>query len=231
MQSKHYLTNIYCGKVAERYGIETAIDKHPIYTRLHLSLEGLAGDECGDKYHHGGLDRALHQYPSEHYAYWQEKYGDTYAEKVNWQAPGMGENLSSIGMTEKNVYLGDRYQWGEAIIEVSQPRSPCFKLNKRWAIESLSVDMQGISRCGWLYRIIQPGMVSVDDPLKLITRVTNAMTINAVCETFFGDPLNKDKLLALREQSTLSESWMDKILQRLANNEVENWNLRLLDPV
>jgi MOSC domain-containing protein YiiM len=229
MQSKHYLTNVYCGKVAERYGIETAIDKHPVKVSLYLSLEGLAGDECADKLHHGGLERALHQYPAEHYAYWQEKYGDTYAEKVNWQAAGMGENLSSIGMTEQTVFLGDRYQWGEAIIEVSQPRSPCFKLNKRWGIESLSVDMQGISRCGWLYRVIQPGMVSVNTPLELTDRAANAMTVTAVCEAFFGDPLNNEKLLALKKQSRLSDSWMEKVVQRLASNEVENWSFRLLD--
>lgn len=225
MKSKHYLTNIYCGKVAERYGIETAIDKQPVNTSLYLSVDGLAGDECADKLHHGGLERALHQYPTEHYAYWQEKYNTDNA----WQAAGMGENLSSIGMTEQTVCLGDRYQWGEAIIEVSQPRSPCFKLNKRWGIENLSVDMQDVSRSGWLYRVIQPGMVSVNEPLELIDRVANAMTITAVCETFFGDPLNNEKLLALKKQSRLSDSWMEKIVQRLASNEVENWNFRLLD--
>jgi len=223
MQSKHYLTNIYRGKVAKRYGMETAIDKHPINTRLYLSLEGLEGDECGDKVHHGGVERALHQYPAEHYAYWQEKYTN----QVDWQAAGMGENLSSVGMTEHNVCVGDRYQWGEAIIEVSQPRSPCFKLSERWDIENFSVDMQEVSRCGWLYRVIQPGMVSVDEPLQLIARVENAMTINAVCETFFGDPLNKEKLLVLKQQSKLSDTWMDRVVQRLATNEVESWNFRL----
>lgn len=226
MQSKHYLTNIYCGTVVERYGMQTAIDKRLVKSNLYLSPEGLAGDECGDKDHHGGLDRALLQYPAEHYAYWQEKY----AEKANhWQAPGMGENLSSIGMTEQSVFLGDRYQWGEAIIEVSQPRSPCFKLNKRWGIENFSVEMQNITCCGWLYRVIKPGIVSVNEPLVLISRVDNAMTVSEVCEIFFGDPLNNEKLLALKQQSTLSVSWMDKVVQRLASKEVENWSFRLLD--
>lgn len=232
MQSKHYLMNIYCGKVAQRYGSETAMNKQSVNTRLYLSLEGLAGDECADKRHHGGLERALHQYPLKHYAYWQEKYADHFVEhntdKVNWQAAGMDENLSSTGITEETVCLGDRYQWGEAIIEVSQPRFPCFKLNKRWDIENLSVDIQEVSRCGWLYRVIQPGMVSVDEPLELITRVANAMTIREVCQTFFGDPLNKSGLLQLRQQSTLSDSWLDKVVQRLATKQVENWNFRLL---
>jgi len=233
MQGKHYLLNLYCGKVAKRYGIVTAMDKRPVNTPLYLSRQGLAGDECADQRHHGGLERALHQYPAEHYAYWHAKYGDNNTEHhvgqdKPWRTAGMGENLSSIGMTEQTVCLGDRYQWGQAIIEVSQPRSPCFKLNKRWGRADFSVVMQEISRCGWLYRVIQPGMVSVDEPLELIARVRNAMTIKAVCETFFADPLNRDKLQALGQQSTLSASWQAKVQQRLATQQIENWNFRLL---
>jgi MOSC domain-containing protein YiiM len=234
MENKHYLRNVYCGKVAERYGMETAIDKYAVQTKLYLSVEGLAGDECADKLHHGGLERALHQYPIEHYAYWQEKFGTSKTQGgVNialWQSGGMGENLSSTGMTEETVYLGDRYQWGEAIIEVSQPRSPCFKLNNRWGIEGVALHMQEISRCGWLYRVIQPGMVSVEKPLELIARVDNAMTISVACKIFFGDPLNHEKLLTLKQQSTLSNSWMDRVVQRLATNEVESWSFRLHGP-
>jgi len=224
VKSKHYLNKIYIGTVAKRYDIETAMAKQSVNTRLYLSHEGLAGDECADKRHHGGPERALHQYPLEHYAYWQEKYGVD----INCQTAGMGENLSSEGMTEDTVCLGDRYQWGDAIIEVSQPRSPCFRLNKRWGIENLSVEMQAISRCGWLYRVIQPGMVSVDEPLILISRVTNAMTVREVCQAFFYEPLNQAGLLALTQQSALSDSWMDKVVQRLETGNVENWNFRLL---
>jgi MOSC domain-containing protein YiiM len=227
MNTQHYLSHVYRGKVAQRYGMETAIDKRPIESAVYLSFSGLDGDQCADKIHHGGLDRALHQYPLEHYQYWKT----TYNNQINWQAPGMGENLSSKGMTENNVCVGDRFQWGEAIIEVSQPRSPCFKLNKRWAIDTMSIDMQKNSYCGWLYRVIQPGMVSVQQPLALIVRPTNAMTIRAVCDIFFGEPLCKKGLNQLSQQTTLSDSWMKKIEQRLITNKVENWNLRLFDHI
>lgn len=223
--NKHFhLKGLYRGVPTQRYGFETAIDKSPVSTRIYLSPEGLEGDRCADKRHHGGLERALHQYPLEHYAFWREKYGA----EVDWLAPGMGENLSSAGMTETTVCLGDRYQWGEAVIEVSQPRSPCFKLNKRWGIEGFSVDMQTISRCGWLYRVVQPGWVSADEPLALIERVPNGMTVREVCDLFFGDPLNGAGLLKLKDQSRLSDSWMSKVEARLETNEVENWNFRLL---
>jgi MOSC domain-containing protein YiiM len=224
MNKQHYLNKVYLGKVAQRYGIETAIDKQPIETDLYLSFKGLAGDQCADQRHHGGFDRALHQYPTEHYRYWQNKY----KQSNDWLPSGMGENLSSEGMTEDNVFLGDQYLWGGAIIEVSQPRSPCFKLNKRWGIDTISIDMQATSYCGWLYRVIQPGMVSVNEPLKLVERPFNAMTVRAVCEIFFGDPLNMDKLVKLTEQKALSESWKEKIELRLSNHCVENWRFRLL---
>jgi MOSC domain-containing protein YiiM len=228
MTSKIYPLGVYCGQVTlsqdSGYEFDSAIDKKAVKGKLYLSIEGLEGDECGDKRHHGGTERALHQYPVEHYVYWQKKY----TSNRQWQAPGMGENLSTIGMTEQNVCLGDRYQWGEAVIEVSQPRSPCFKLNAHWGLDTLSVDMQQISRCGWLYRVLTPGFVSVDEPLELISRPENAMSIETVCQHFFTNPLNTEGLLALSKQLSLSRSWMSKVEQRLATGQLENWNFRLL---
>jgi len=226
MIKNNYLKGVYRGKVAQRYGIETAIDKLLVEKSVFLSLEGLAGDQSADLIHHGGPDRALHQYPIEHYAYWIEKYG----KGINWQAGGMGENISSEGMSEDTVCLGDRYQWGEAIIEVSQPRSPCFKLNNRWGIDNFATNMQEVSRCGWLYRVIKPGIVSVQEPLVLIEQVTNTMTLREVCEIYFGNPLDKVGLEKLKQQNTLSNSLLSKVVQRLETNEVENWAFRLLGP-
>ena len=224
MKTKHYLNGVFRGKVKKFHGIESAIEKTAIDYSVYLFLEGLQGDECADQKNHGGYDRALHQYPFEHYVYWRQKY----ELDSDWQIPAMGENLSSIGMTEDTVFIGDRYQWGQAIIEVSQPRSPCFKLNKRLGIEEFSVHMQEVSRCGWLYRVITSGMVSVSQPLELIDRVPNALSVRQACELYFGDPLNRTGLLLLQKQKRLAESWQKKIRQRLATGELENWNFRLL---
>lgn len=224
MNKKQYLDALFQGKIKPFFGFETAIDKSPIEGRVYLSLEGLAGDECADKRHHGGVERALHQYPGEHYLRWAKHYPRV----MNWQAPGMGENISAQGMTEDNVCIGDRYRWGEAIIEVSQPRSPCHKLNKRWGIADFSVQMQKLSCCGWFYRVITPGMVSSEEPLQLIERLPNAMTVRQVCELYFGSPLDKEGLLKLQQQTKLSQSWRSIVEQRLATGEVENWRFRLL---
>ncbi|WP_133407073.1 MOSC domain-containing protein [Parashewanella tropica] len=224
MIDKHFLKRVFTGKVKDSYGIQTAMEKSFVEGDIYLSAEGLEGDECADKRHHGGVDRALHQYPAEHYAYWRQKYDLG----MGWQSAGMGENLSSEGMTEDSVCIGDRYCWGEAIIEVSQPRSPCFKLNRRWGIEDFSVHMQEISRCGWLYRVIKPGMVSVDQPLELVQRVPNAMTVKQACDYYFGTPLERSGLELLKQQERLAQSWKSKVLLRLETGEIENWNFRLL---
>lgn len=221
---KNYdLTGVYIGKVAENYGMTTAIDKQRVSGEIYLSETGLAGDEVADKRHHGGLERALHHYPAEHYRYWQEKYG---ADK-NWQAPGMGENISSFGMTEKNVHIGEQFTWGEAVIEVSQPRSPCNTLNRRWGVVDFSHDMQTISRCGWLYRVIRTGHVSVDMPLVSLGKPSDTLSIYDVCEIFFGDPLNQNGLQCLQQLSGLSESWKNTVNRRLATKQVEDWQARL----
>lgn len=204
--------------------MRTAIDKYTVVGDVYLSLHGLQGDECADKRFHGGLERALHQYPSEHYFYWEDKYNAG----ITWQQAGMGENLSSVGMNEENVCIGDRFKWGEAIIEVSQPRSPCLKLNKRWKVNDFSIHMQNNGRCGWLYRVIQPGIVNVNEPLVLIERCSTSLTIREVCDIYFGTPLNQDGLKRLLDQNRLSASWKETVECRLKTKAVENWNYRLL---
>lgn len=223
MIKHNFLNNLFQGKVKQSFGLETAMEKSPVEGDIYLSIEGLEGDACADKNHHGGLERALHQYPSEHYAYWCKRYGAGF----QWHAPGMGENLSSTGMTEQNVCIGDRFSWGDAVIEISQPRSPCYKLNTRWGIEDFSIHMQEISRCGWLYRVIEPGIVNVDKPLRLIERVPDALTVREVCDMYFGNPLDQEGLCKLKQQTRLSDSWMQKVVQRMETGEVENWNFRL----
>jgi len=217
---------VFSGKVTEKYEMNTAIDKKIISTDVYLDFNGLACDECADDKHHGGLERAIHHYPSEHYTFWQQHYQALGIER-DWRISAMGENISTVGFDEDNVCIGDQFSWGDAIIEVSQPRSPCFKLNKRWGVDDCSIIMQDTSRCGWLYRVIKPGMVTNDSTFKLIKRIDNAMSIKQVCDIYFGQPLNQDGLTSLLSQP-LSQSWLSTIKRRLETNNVENWNFRLL---
>ncbi|QUM89108.1 MOSC domain-containing protein [Moritella sp. 36] len=220
---------IYIGQVKHHYGFDSAIDKETVNTCIYLSELGLENDTTADKKYHGGLERALHQYPAEHYSFWQQVFSPRNNKQPRFEAPGMGENISAIGMTEENVCIGDQYQWGEAIIEVSQPRLPCFKLNTRWNVSDISVQMQTLSRCGWLYRVIKPGMIAQSDELHLIKRLESATTVKQVCELFFSEPLNKANLIRLIEMPALTPIWGEAASKRLETNTVENWNFRLLD--
>lgn len=216
------IKQIFCGKIQQRYGLTTAINRSPVHTPTHLTFNGLEGDEFGSPHHHGGPDRALHHYPLEHYIYWSSHY-----KKLRWCAPGMGENISTTGMTERTVCLGDKYQWGDAIIEVSQPRSPCYKLNKRWNIPGLSTQMQENHRCGWLYRVIQEGIVSKHMPLILTAQANDPITLHEVCQLFFDAPLQQEGLSRLSQQTSLSDSWMNKVIERQQTRHIENWSFRL----
>jgi len=228
LSAQEHMVQIYIGQVKHNYGFDTAIDKKTVNSPIFLSETGLAEDACAEAKYHGGLERALHQYPVEHYAFWQQTFAPRNDQQPEFAAPGMGENISSLGMTEDNVCIGDQYQWGEAIIEVSQPRLPCYKLNTRWDSKDIAVRMQDLSRCGWLYRVVKPGFVSESDKLIHIFRSKSAFTVKQVCELFFNDPLNQQNLTKLIAIDALSPIWADVARTRLSTHTVENWNFRLL---
>ena len=145
-----------------RDGVEaSAIFKAPV-ARAVIGFEGIVGDEQADRVHHGGADKALHHYPSEHYAFWRGRLG-----ALGALAPGgFGENISTTGMTEETVLLGDRFRLGTALVEVSHGRQPCWKLGHRFGWPGLAAEVTATGRCGWYYRVLEPGEVSPGDALE-----------------------------------------------------------------
>ncbi|VFS71391.1 6-N-hydroxylaminopurine resistance protein [Raoultella planticola] len=132
----------------------SAIGKIQVDGELTLGELGLEGDEQAEKKIHGGPDRALCHYPREHYAHWAlelPQQADLFC------APAFGENLSTEGLTENDVCIGDIFRWGEALIQVTQPRSPCFKLNYHFAVSDMAQLMQNSGKTGWLYRVVAGG--------------------------------------------------------------------------
>lgn len=156
------LTGVYIGKtgILKEEGHRSAIVKSLVCERLRLDETGLEGDEQADLSAHGGADRALHYYPPEHYAFWRAEF-PRHAEKF---APGtFGENVSASGFTEENVHIGDVFRIGTAVVEVSVPRKPCWKLNHRFEIATLSKRVQDERRSGWFFRVLEPGELQLDD--------------------------------------------------------------------
>lgn len=215
---------LYRGNAKEYKGIKTAIVKSLISSKVYLSEQGLEGDVCADTKHHGGMERALHQYPCEHYHYWQSLFPQS---KSLFHASAMGENISTIDMTERDVFIGDQYQLGDAIIEVSQPRSPCYKLSHFMEVKDFALQVQQTSRCGWLYRVIKPGFINTNAKLDLVSRVNQSLSVYSVADTFFNNPMDKEALKQIIELKALSQHWKNYVQQRLELGKVESWQARL----
>lgn len=217
--------DVYIGVIADYDGSRpSAIAKRQVSGSVMLTALGLEGDEQAEKRHHGGPDRALCHYPREHYSFWQRQYPQ---QAELFCAPAMGENLSTLGMTEDSVFIGDIYRWGEALIQVTQPRSPCFKLNYHTGIERFAVQMQDSGYCGWLYRVVAEGMVGRHHGLELASRNSDVSVAEAIAIAF-QMPFDAEEYRRLMSAAGLSASWSRTLQQRLLNGKIEDMNRRLL---
>ncbi|EKK5376716.1 6-hydroxyaminopurine reductase [Morganella morganii] len=219
-----YTPLVFTGPVRDtaRCG-RSAIEKRQTEGVLQLSATGLAGDEQAEKAFHGGPDRALCHYPREHYDYWKMMYPEI---EDRFVAPFFGENISTLGMTEDTVFIGDIYQWGGAVIQITQPRSPCYKLNPLTDVSNFALVMQDSGRTGWLYRVIGKGEVSGLHPLKLLTR-TSAVSVREAVAIAFHLPFDETEYRRLLHAPGLSASWTLTMQRRLTSGKIEDFNRRL----
>lgn len=208
-------------------GAPSGIAKAPVAGPVWLGLTGLAGDAQGDTRHHGGPEKALHHYPLDHYATWSAELGPH--ERLG--RPGaFGENLSTTGLTEEDVAIGDVFALGEALVEVSQGRQPCWKLNERFGLADMAARVQATGRTGWYYRVLQAGSVSPEDRLILRHRHAPAWTIRRIWHCFYIDRLNRAELQALAALPRLAEGWRRHAQKRIETQKVEEWTTRLSGP-
>ncbi|KEY57228.1 6-hydroxyaminopurine reductase [Serratia sp. DD3] len=219
-----YHPDVYLGPIQPYEGRTSAIAKRLVEGVINLTPLGLEGDEQAEKIHHGGPDRALCHYPREHYAHWRDQFP---AQAEQFCAPAFGENISTLGLTEQNVFMGDIFRWGKALIQVTQPRSPCFKLNDHLAINDISVLMQQTGRCGWLYRVVSAGTVSGDQPLELVVRNSDVSVAQATGIAWHM-PFDEEQYRRLLAVSGLSASWSKTLVARITRGAIEDFNYRLL---
>jgi MOSC domain-containing protein YiiM len=153
----------------------TGIYKRAVTGPLWLSFTNLEGDGQADLTVHGGYDKAVFGYAAEHYQLWQREL-----KRIDFTNGAFGENFTSEGMNEDTVCIGDTFQVGTAIVQVSQPRSPCWKLARRWQIRSLPARVVATGRTGWYYRVLQEGYVQANLPMYLVKRGCEQWTISRV---------------------------------------------------
>ena len=219
-----YPVDVFAGKIRDYTGSRpSAIAKVQVDGELMLTELGLAGDEQAETKIHGGPDRALCHYPREHYLHWRQAFPE---QAELFVAPAFGENLSTQGMTEENVFIGDIFQWGEALVQVTQPRSPCFKLNFHFAISDMASQMQDVGKTGWLCSVIAPGMVSADAPLVLASRVSDVSVQEAIAIAWHM-PFDDGQYHRLLSASGLSKSWTRTMQKRRLSGKIEDNSRRL----
>jgi len=214
-----------------RPGSRSAIDKRPIADAARVDINGIVGDEQGDLRVHGGPDKAIHHYPFDHYAVWQTDIGDR---PMLAQPGAFGENLSTTGVTEADICVGDRLRAGSVVLEVSQLRQPCWKLNDRFSMDDNPVrDMarrvQLTGRTGWYYRVLEGGTLCVGDTLEWVARPWPQWPLARVLDVLYRNMLDRAALtdmLAL----PLTPSWRKLVEGRLARGEVESWAKRIDGP-
>jgi MOSC domain-containing protein YiiM len=182
----------------------SGIFKRPVLGRLSLSETNLAGDGQADLTVHGGPNKAVCVYSVSHYPFWRGELG------VPECGPGwFGENFSVDGQDEKSVAVGDTYRAGTALVQISQPRAPCFKLGRRWNRADMPKLVVGTGRTGWYLRVIETGDVECGDALTLVDRPFPLFTIDAVNAAAYtrGGKADAELARALADCPALSESW------------------------
>ncbi|WP_058910569.1 6-hydroxyaminopurine reductase [Entomohabitans teleogrylli] len=220
----HYPLQVYIGSIRDYPGSRpSAIAKRQVEGELTLSEQGLEGDWQAEKSFHGGPDRALCHYPREHYEFWAREYPQ---QADLFSPPAFGENLSTYGLMEQDVCIGDIFRWGAALIQVTQPRSPCFKLNFHFGIADFSEQLQNHSRCGWLYRVIAGGNVATDTPLELVSRTSDVTVAQAIAIAWHM-PFDDEQYHRLLSAAGLSVSWTRTMQKRRLSGQIEDNTRRL----
>lgn len=188
--------------------VMSGIVKRPVDGPVHVGRTNLEGDGQADLSVHGGIDMAVYAYPGEHYATWARELGR------DDLTPGFfGENLTLEGLTEDAVRIGDRFRMGTALLEVSQPRLPCFKLAARSGEPAIAKAMLKGGRTGWYLRVVEEGAVAAGDAVVSAGRADPSMTVREIAG-LIGSGATADDLDRGAAVGALSLSWRESFAER-----------------
>jgi MOSC domain-containing protein YiiM len=190
--------------------ISTGIFKDPVSGPVLMRTLNLDGDRQADLSVHGGPFKAVYGYPSEHYPVWRRELPGL---DLPW---GMfGENLTTEGLMESDLHIGDRLQIGAAIVKVRQPRIPCLKLAAKFRRDDILERFLRSGRSGFYFSVEQEGMVAAGDSIEFLSRDEEAITIAEMNQLFVLEKYNRELLQKAVESPALPQDWRDYFLQRL----------------
>jgi len=195
--------------------INTGIFKKPVSGRIALRTLNLDGDRQADLTVHGGPYKAVYAYPSEHYEYWQR------------QLPGMdlpwgifGENFTTVGLSEDELHVGDRFRIGSSTLMVRQPRMPCYKLAARFQRDDVIERFLSSGRSGVYFSVEEEGEVGNGDSFDLISQNQDGITIAEMNRLFVREKYNHDLLQKAIATAPLPETWREYFLPRLKGEAI-----------
>lgn len=199
----------YGGKV-----IHTGINKKQVKEPVYLSFVKFNGDGQADLVHHGGVDKAVCVYTGDHYPYWEKELNQDLVYGA------FGENITVSDMREEDVCIGDTFQIGEAIVQVTQPRQPCFKLAKKYNIPKLPLYFQETGYTGFYFRVLKEGWVSSVDTLKRLQSDPKGVSVAFANRIMHKEKQNIEGIKRILEVNALSSSWRKSFEKRISGEEI-----------
>ena len=182
--------------------VQTGIFKTSTEARVRAVPDNLEGDGQADRSAHGGPNKAIYGYPIEHYDTWQRELG-----RDDFTHGQFGENLTTEGLLENEVGVGDVFRIGSAVLSVSQPRSPCYKLGIRMNDAHFVKRFMKSGRPGFYFRIVEPGEIGRGDAIEHVEHGPARLTVWDVWNLSYGDDFDRDRLARALEIPTLAEEW------------------------
>lgn len=219
------ITGLFAGNAKEHWPDKpaSAIDKSAVRNQQEISTCGLISDEQADRSVHGGPDKALHHYPGEHYATWKSE-----GILPRGSEPcAFGENISSFGLTEDNLCIGDVFQLGTATVQISQGRQPCWKLNEHTGNSQMAYLFQKTGRTGWYYRVLETGWIQSGDPINLIDRPNPQWSIKRVTRARLTRKVTPDDARKLADLEELAQGWRQAFAKMAKGDTKEDTSARL----
>jgi MOSC domain-containing protein YiiM len=183
---------------------ETSAIAKTMVTEAFLSKAGFVLDGVANTNFHGGSDRAVCLYPFEHYSLWEQEF------KQRLEFPGFGENITTTGMKEKDIFIGDVFRLGEAIIEVTQGRVPCSTISKHNGIVRLLNRIVETGYTGYFFRVLEEGQITSDAEIKLLNRVQDKYSVLRGNQLLFHEKENVTDIEEIFQLDALSTEWKER---------------------
>lgn len=190
--------------------LNTGIYKYPTSSPLFLEKESVANDAIANRKVHGGAYKACYLFSVNHYPYWKNKYP-----KLDWNWGMFGENLSVSGMDETQIRIGDIYKIGRALVQVSQPREPCFKLGIRFGTQDILKEFIEYGYPGTYVKILEEGIVSSGDDFTLVRASDNSLTVHQFFQLLYAKEKDQKVLKLAIENLALPEGKRERLKKYL----------------